>query len=270
MKKVFSIISILALMLAVASCGDDEGGKRGGDVVRSIKVINHVVETKAGEVKPLTASEIDYTLNRDNMTISLVIRVKLDGVNETTVKLNDIQMTENKGVCSFKTSASGIENLKGHLDFNEATLRLNYYINGTYRVIATTPEVYSTKCSTSCLYSDGKTSTSSGPMYQYVINPDDLSAKVVVMDLIDQQAKRQLLSIKSHTSAKVTVTPEGYVIEAEQLPTSTSYMLNGKVTTTVMYPIADLKATIDLENDKYDASMLLGSITLTASGSVNN
>lgn len=269
MKKILSILSVFAMVMVMTSCSNDEGGK-GGDVTRSMKVINHIVNTKTSEVMPLTTSQIDYKINRDNMTLSLTIRAKLDGAKESTVEFKDLTMTENKGVYSFKASGSGVEDLRGKLDFNEGTLRLNYNIDGKYRVIATTPEVFSTKCATSCVYGEGKSFTSNATMYQYNIDTESLTAKMVVMDFVDQSAKRTLTNVKALTAAKVTVTKDGYVIEAESLPTTTTYILNGKATTTTLYPIADLKATIDLENDKYDATFKLANITITATGAINN
>ena len=95
---------------------------------------------------------------------------------------------------------------------------------------------------------------------------------MTVMYLLDQSKKRTLTSVKTLTKAKVTVTKEGYVIESETtIPTTTTYKFNGKYTTTnIQYPVSKLKATIDLENDKYEATMQLGSIAVTANGKVTN
>lgn len=270
MKKTFSTLLLFALALTLWSCSDDNPSRTTDDVKRSIKVINHIVNTSTDEVMPLTESIVDYTIHPTDFTIDLVIRVKLDGVNETTYQLNGIQASEHGGVCAFKASGSGIENLNGHIDFNEATMRINFKAEGKYRVITTTPEIYSTKCATSLLYTDGQSSQSNGTMYQFNINATEGTAKVNVMDLVDQSARRTLVTVKSLVNAELTVTKEGYIIRAKSLPTSTTYMLNGKPTSTTKYPIADLEAKFDMENDIYEAKMLVGNISLTASGEVNN
>lgn len=270
MKKCFSTLLVLAMAMTLWSCSDDEGGKIPENVTRSIKVINHIVDTKADAVMPLNESVIDYKLNRTNMTIDLTIRAKWDGEHESTVTLSGIQTTEHNGVCSFKASGSGIENLKGHIDFNEATMRINYTAEGKYRVICTTPEIYSTQCATSVLYTDGQSWQSNATMYQFNINVAEGTAAINVMDLMDQAKRRTLTTVKSKTPAKVTVTKEGYIIQAESVPTTTTYMLNGKATTTTQYPIADLEAKFDMENDVFEAQLLVGDLSLTASGAVSN
>ena len=59
MKKCFSTLLVLALAMTLWSCSDDEGGKIPENVTRSIKVINHIVDTKADAVMPLNESVID-------------------------------------------------------------------------------------------------------------------------------------------------------------------------------------------------------------------
>ena len=221
MKKFFSILSVFALIFAVASCGDDNKEPQPETVTRSAQMINHIVKSASGEVLPLSESKIDYTIDRNNR--------------------------------------------------KEGTIRVNYDLDGTYRVISTMPEIFSTECATSCVYSDGTTtSKSDGTMYQFGIDPASLTSSMTVMYLLDQSKKRTLTSVKTLTKAKVTVTKEGYVIESETtIPTTTTYKFNGKLTTT-QYPVSKLKATIDLENDKYEATMQLGTIAVTANGKVTN
>ena len=139
------------------------------------------------------------------------------------------------------------------------------------RVISTMPEIFSTECATSCVYTDGTTSKSDGTMYQFSIDPASLTSSMTVMYLLDQSKKRTLTSVNTLTKAKVTVTKEGYVVESENtIPTKTFYKFNGKLTDTSLYPVSKLKATIDLENDKYEATMQLGTIAVTANGKVTN
>ena len=114
-------------------------------------------------------------------------------------------------------------------------------------------------------------SKSDGTMYQFSIDPASLTSSMTVMYLLDQSKKRMLTSVNTLTKAKVTVTKEGYVIESENtIPTKTFYKFNGKLTDTSLYPVSKLKATIDLENDKYEATMQLGTIAVTANGKVTN
>ncbi|MDY3077634.1 MAG: hypothetical protein SOW62_05800, partial [Sodaliphilus sp.] len=170
-----------------------------------------------------------------------------------------------------KGSGNGVQNLVGRFDFNEGTIRVNYDLDGTYRVISTMPEIFSTECATSCVDADGTTSKSDGTMYQFSIDPASLTSNMTVMYLLDQSKKRMLTSVNTLTKAKVTVTKEGYVIESENtIPTKTFYKFNGKLTDTSLYPVSKLKATIDLENDKYEATMQLGTIAVTANGKVTN
>lgn len=272
MKKFFSILSVFALIFAVASCGDDNKAPQPETVTRSAQMINHIVKSASGEVLPLSESKIDYTIDRNNRKVTEVtLRVAIDGAAETTVKLTDIQSETNDQICTFKGSGNGVQNLVGRFDFNEGTIRVNYDLDGTYRVISTMPEIFSTECATSCVYTDGTTSKSDGTMYQFSIDPASLTSNMTVMYLLDQSKKRTLTSVKTLTKAKVTVTKEGYVIESETtIPTTTTYKFNGKLTTTIQYPVSKLKATIDLENDKYEATMQLDTIAVTANGKVTN
>ena len=260
MKKFFSILSVFALIFAVASCGDNNKEPQPETVTRSAQMINHIVKSASGEVLPLSESKTEVTL-----------RVAIDGAAETTVKLTDIKSETSDQICTFKGSGNGVQNLVGRFDFNEGTIRVNYDLDGTYRVISTMPEIFSTECATSCVYTDGTTSKSDGTMYQFSIDPASLTSNMTVMYLLDQSKKRTLTSVKTLTKAKVTVTKEGYVVESETtIPTTTTYKFNGKLTTTIQYPVSKLKATIDLENDKYEATMQLGSIAVTANGKVTN
>lgn len=273
MKKFFSILSVFALIFAVASCGDDNKEPQPETVTRSAQMINHIVKSASGEVLPLSESKIDYTIDRNNRKVTEVtLRVAIDGAAETTVKLTDIQSETSDQICTFKGSGNGVQNLVGRFDFNEGTIRVNYDLDGTYRVISTMPEIFSTECATSCVDTDGTTSKSDGTMYQFGIDPASLTSSMTVMYLHDQSKKRMLTSVKTLTKAKVTVTKEGYVIESETtIPTTTTYKFNGKLTTTnIQYPVSKLKATIDLENDKYEATMQLGTIAVTANGKVTN
>lgn len=272
MKKIFGLLSALTLILVMSSCGDDNGENPTGSVTRTIKALNHIVNTKSDVEQPRVAtSDIDYTFDRANQSITaLTLRVKLNGSEETTVKISDVKSSTSGGVCSIKASGNGVTDLRGRLDLNEGTLRVNYTLDGKYRVIATTPEVFSNNCPTACLYSDNSTSKNDNTVYQFNINAENLTAKLIIGSLIDTKAKRTLDNIVAQTSATVTVTKSGYEIVATEMPTKTSYKLNGKPTETVGYPIADLKAIIDLENSKFDATLKLGDINLTANGSVSN
>ncbi len=274
-RKFLGIFSALALIVAATGCGDDNNGNNPtGSVTRTIKVLNHIVNNASSEEQPyISTNDIDYTFDRANQSVTaLTLRVKLNGSDVTTIKLSDIQSSTSGGVCSIKAKGSGVTELKGRLDLNEGTLRVNYILDGKYRVIATTPELFSNNCPTACSYSDGSTSQNNNTVYQFNIDPEALTAKVIIGSLIDQSMKRTISTIKSDAgaSAKVTVTASGYEIEAVELPTTATYILNGKSTTTKAYPIADLKAIIDLENSKFDATLQLGSISLTANGSVSN
>lgn len=270
--KFFSILSVFALIFAVASCGDDNKEPQPETVTRSAQMINHIVKSASGEVLPLSESKIDYTIDRNNRRVTEVtLRVAIDGSAETTVKITDIKSETSDQICTFKGSGNGVQNLVGRFDFNEGTIRVNYDLDGTYRVISTMPEIFSTECATSCVYTDGTTSKSDGTMYQFSIDPASLTSNMTVMYLLDQSKKRMLTSVNTLTKAKVTVTKEGYVIESENtIPTKTFYKFNGKLTDTSLYPVSKLKATIDLENDKYEATMQLGTIAVTANGKVTN
>lgn len=273
MKKIFGLLSALALIMVMGSCGDDNNGSTTGSVTRTIKALNHIVSTASdGESPHVSSSNIDYTFDRANQSVTaLTLRVKLNGNEETTVNISGVQSSTSGGVCSFKASGNGVTDLRGRLDLNEGTLRVNYNLDGKYRVIATTPEVFSNNCPTACEYSDGSTSNNANTVYQFNISADNLTAKLIIGSLIDTKANRTLDNIVAQTTATVKVTKAGYEIVAnDMIPTKTYYKLNGKTTETTTYPISDLKATIDLENSKFDATLLLGNITLTANGSVSN
>lgn len=272
MKKFLSSLFTIALVIGLASCGDDNNEQQISVVKRSVKVINHVVNNSTDEVLPITTNVVDYTFDRVGQKVTeITIRTTIDGEKETTITVSNLQSSTSDYVCSFKGSGNGIDNLQGKLDFSEGILRVNYTLNGKYRVVATTQEIFSKNCATSCQSTDGKTWKSNGTMYQFNIDAAQNTAKLNIMELFDEEQKRELNTIKTLTTAKVTVTKAGYVIEAaDQLPTTTTYKLNGKTTETTKYPVADLKATIDLENNKFEATMQVGGISLTASGSVSN
>ena len=257
------------LILATTSCSDSNSGKGGGQAKRTVTMLNHIVNTSTGDVI-VSSSDVDYVFDRDNMTVDVTVRFSVDGKNDISYQFKDLAMTEKSGVYSVKGTTTGISAMNGHLDFNEGTIRFNYTTSDGYRVISTSPELYSLSAGTSITYADGTADAKQAPMYQFDVDPETMTCTVRMMSFLDKSRSRTITSITSTVKAPVTATAEGYKIEASELASKTIYTLNGQSTTTTQYPFADLKVTFDMENDVFNATFSAGDLDVTASGAVSN
>ncbi len=266
MKKAFSITAIFALFLWATACdnGDDV------DVVtRSVKVLNHAVDTITGKIYAPSLSTLHYTWNRTISTMNTELEVSLGTDSKTMVKFTDMPVTANAGIYGF-ASNGGADKVKGYLNINESSVRL-YHNAGSCRIISTLPEVFSLH-NTTVSRNAAKTHTGETEMYQFNINPETMTAQVLVMKYMDIiEHSRSLDFVRSlGYDAKVVPTKNGYEIHADHLATIASFSQNGKhQTTKTDYPINDFKAFIDLEGNTLNASFKLGGSNVTVTGKMS-
>ena len=108
-------------------------------------------------------------------------------------------------------------------------------------------------------------------MYQFDIAPASNSAIIKVMGIVHAKDVKYFNSITA-TNVPITVTPNGYTINGENLKTSAYYRTyvdstGSVVSQTDKYPFKTFNATIDLANDHLDANYMIGaSATVAASG----
>ncbi len=271
----------MAGLFLFTACGDDDEPTHNTLLTRSYTLLNHVTDAATGNVLAVTKGSVNYKIDVTNLVGDANFGVKLDGSNETPFSLSGVKLENpSYGIYKFAnaTPAASITGFTGLVDFNEESTQLSFITGGKYRVCATLPEIFYTKCNTVSTYIDGTTDNhkEDRPMYQFEINPDNMTAKVIVMTFNDTKTYRYILNCTGN-GANVVATPEGYTITADKLVTTTYYQQGGKVEndesitdeSKKFYNIYNLNAKLDIFGNTLEASFKLGDkISVVTDGTV--
>ena len=280
-------------MLLCTACGDDDEPTHSSRYNRSYVLLNHVSDASTGNVIAVSKSNVNYIIDAANLTADAEFGVKLDGSNTTPFSFSGIKIDNpSYGIYKFAnpTPAASVTGFSGHIDLNEETTQFSF-ITGNYRVCATLPEIFYLNCNTVSIHTDGTSviHKDDKPMYQFEINPEDMTAKVIVMCFNDPKQYRYIVNCTGN-GATVTATPEGYSITAEKLITTTTYSQGQNVTNDVngveddgteatqgkpkkLYIIYNLNAKLNIFTNTFQASFQMGqrpdtSMSVTTDGTV--
>ena len=292
MNKLFYFLT-LAGLLFTAACGDDDEPIHGTRYNRSYDLLNHVTDASTGNVIAVSKNKVNYVIDVANLTTDAEFGVKLDGSTTTPFSFSGIKI-ENPfyGIYKFAnpTPAASVSGFAGHIDLNEESTQFSF-ITGNYRVCATLPEIFYLNCNTVSTHTDGTSVTHKDdkPMYQFEINPEDMTAKVIVMCFNDPKQYRYIVNCTGN-GATVTATPEGYTITADKLITTTTYSQVQAVTNDVngveddgteatqgkpkkLYIIYNLNAKLNIFTNSFQASFQMGqrpdiSMSVSTNGTV--
>lgn len=270
MKKIFLLIAAVALLGAAVSCSDDDEPKRGDGVFTvNTPMINHVYNTITGEVLGLSNTRNKLTIDTAKHTATLEL-VYNDGTDHT-LTLNDLTARA-KRLGFYELSSPSNAQFSGYVDFNEGSMRYRYTTESGLRIISTMSEVFFLKTNNTIAYDDTTTSTQmENVMYQFTFTPSMDNAVVKVMGITHAKDVKYFNSITA-MNVPYTVTPNGYVLSGQNIPTTARYIatLDSTLTTeksTTDYPFKTFDATVDLMNDYLDAIYMMGSsATVVATG----
>jgi hypothetical protein len=294
MNKLLYLFTALAGLFLFTACGDDDEPTHNTLLTRSYTLLNHVTDATTGNVLAVTKGSVNYKIDVTNLVGDANFGVKLDGSNETPFSLSGVKLENpSYGIYKFAdaTPAASITGFTGLVDFNEESTQLSFITGGKYRVCATLPEIFYLNCNTVSTHTDGTSVTHKDdkPMYQFEINPDDMTAKVIVMCFNDPKQYRYIVNCIGD-GATVTPTPEGYTITAEKLITTTTYNQGQAVTNDAngveddgteatqgkpkkLYIIYNLNAKLNIFTNSFQATFQMGqrpdiSMNVTTDGTV--
>lgn len=274
MKKFFLLIAACAMLCTAVSCGDDDEPKRGdGKFTVNTAMINHMVNTSNGQVLGLTSTHNKLTFDTVSRIASLELHY-LDGTTEKTLKLDNIKANR-KREGFYELSVSDL-NFNGYIDLKQLLMRYVYRTSEGILVTSTMPEIPFLKTESIITYDDTtKSNKSESTMYQFTIKPESQTVTIEVMDIVHAKDLKQFNNITAN-SVPLTVTPNGFTIAANNLPTTAHYVsydynTGSSDATTDKYPFKVFNATISLSayqlEDRLEADYMIGSsATVAATG----
>lgn len=272
MKKILFLIAATAMLsMAIASCGDDEPGRRDDGVFTvNTSMFNHIVNTGNGQVLGISATHNKLVIDTIRHTASLELTYN-DG-SEHTVKLDGIKATPKRlGFYALSGSGSQVKDLTGYVDFNEGAMRYAYTTADGLRIVSMTPEVFYLKTTTTLTYDDTtKSNTVGDAMYQFDIMPGTNNCNIKVMQLTYAKEFKYFENITSN-GVVFTVTPTGFTVSGTGLKTTATYrtMMDStrhNIKTTDKYPFRTFSANVDIVNDTLVTNFTMGGATVVASG----
>jgi len=271
MKKIFWLIAMTGVLMGAISCSDDDEPKRGDGVFTvNTSMINHMVNSGSDAVIGVSMTHNKLTLDTVKHKATLELNYN-DGNGDKQLKLEDIAATP-KRLGFYELSSPSYRSFSGYVDFNEGSMRYRYTTTGGIRVISTTPEVFFLKTQNTVTYDDTtKASTMENTMYQFSIEPASKTAVVKVLGIVHVKDMKYFNSITA-ASVPFTVTPNGYSFSGENFKTNAVYRnyvdsTGSVISQTDKYPFKTFNATVDLVNDRLDATYMMGgSATVVATG----
>ena len=269
MKKILLMIAIVAMLGAIASCSDDEPKRGNGVFTVNTPMINHIVNTAAGQVVGIASTHNKLTFDTVNHKGSLELNYN-DGSNKT-IKLDDLTgWAKRPGF--YELSSPSYSQFSGYVDLNQSSIRYIYTTNNGYRIISTLSEIFFLKSENTVVYSDSTPNSSAvNVMYQFDIAPANMTATITVMDIVHVKDLKHFKNIIAN-NVPITLTPTGFTISANNLPTKAQYIAydyetGSSVKDTDQYPFKTFNATVDLVNGSMTANFMIGnSATVTATG----
>ncbi len=271
MKKIFLLIAMMGLLMGAISCNDNDEPKRGnGKFTVNTPMINHVYNTSTGAVLGFSSTHNKLTLDTVKHTASIELHYN-DGSGDKTLSISNITASPKRlGFYELSASSNGF---KGYVDFNEGSLRYTYTTDDGLRIISTIADVFFLKTKTIINYKDTTKSTEmDGTMYQFELAPASSTATIKVMGIVHAKDLKYFINLTG-SGAELIPTPNGFTIESENIRTTGVYRnwvdsTSSVVSTTDKYPFKSFNASIDLVNDSFSTSFMMGdSATVSATGS---
>ena len=271
MKKIFLLIAAAGMLMGAVSCGEEDEPRRGdGTFTTTTTMFNHMVRVANGEILGIATTQNKLTFDTVSHTGALELRYN-DGSTHT-VSLTDITGTP-RGLGFYELSSHAEPSFSGYIDlFEGPALRYRYTTADGIRIISMTPEVFFRKTHTTVTYDDTTaTSTSESAIYQFNIFPASSTATIRVEKIVHDKDLKSFNYIMA-SNVPYTVTENGFTISGTNLSTRAEYIFydvatGSSVKTTDKYPFKTFNATIDLVNDRLDATYMIGgSATATATG----
>lgn len=259
-----------ALLMCAVSCNNEDEPRRTVFTVNT-PMINHMVNTLNGEVLGISNTHNKLTIDTVKHTATLELNYN-DGSDKTLV-LNDLIAISNG--LFYELKSPSYAQFSGYVDFSESSMRYSYTTSDGIRIVSTIADVFFRKTHNVVSYLDTtKATTMESTIYQFNIDPNSQTAIVKVMDIVHAKDVKRFINITAN-SVPFTVTSNGYTIEANNLPTVATYIAfrdttgsQEKTKRTDKYPFKTFNATIDLVQDRLDATYMIGdSACVVATGS---
>lgn len=270
MKKILLLIAATVLLGTIVSCSDDEPKRGDGVFTVNTPMINHMYNTVTNQVIGMANTRNKLTLDTTHHTAQLELLYN-DG-SDHTVSYQDLTAQASR-LGFYVLRSPSDPNFSGYVDFNEGAMRYIYTTADGIRIISTMPDVFILNTENTIEYDDTTETTKMGNvMYQFNLNPRDMTAIVKVMDIVHAKDLRRLTTVTA-TTVPVTLTSNGYVFSGQNLTTTARYTswtdsVSGPTEkSTDEYPFKTFNVNVDLIGDHMDAHYMLGPhATVTATG----
>ena len=274
MKKIFLLIAAAGMLMGFISCSDDdEPRKDRSEFTVNTAMINHMYNTLTGEVMGIANTHNKLTFDTIKHNASLELNYN-DG-SDKVLKINDAMGTYAR-LGFYELSSSGTPSFSGYVYIYEGAMPCYRYTTSEgIRIISTIPNVYYRETNNVITYDDDtKPTTMGNVMYQFTISPATSTAMIEVMDIVHAKDLKRFDKITAK-NVPVTVTPNGYIIAGENIPTNAIYKAwtdsvgTASKKETDKYPFKTFNAVLDLEKDSINTTFMMGgSATVVASGRV--
>lgn len=262
---------MIGVLLLAASCSDDDEPKRGNRVITvTYPMINHITSNGGNTVVGIFDAQNKLVLDTASRKATLELNYN-DGNGSKQLVVEDV--AANLIVPKFyEFTSPTYRSLKGYADFNQLSFRYSYTTTGGLHVISMTPEVFFLKTNTTVTYDDATPATTSEIVnYHFDISPSNQTATIKVTQILHAKDLKNFNHIIAN-NVPITLTPTGFTISANNLPTKAQYIAydyetGSSVKDTDQYPFKTFNATVDLVNGSMTANFMIGnSATVTATG----
>lgn len=275
-EKYLMLLAVLAMMLVLPACGNDEPGWKDRDVEFPAEMLNHVYDNTLNQGQ-VAKSKNKLVFHRSKLTADLQLQPAVPALGDAALDVKGLAMTvdEETGRYAIKASTTSnqrVTNLTATIDFNEQAMAIYYTVDGRYRVMATMTEVFFLGNSSTLNYDDGKASNDKESVYQFDIDPESMTATMKVAPLTNTQAILKFENIIAR-GISVEITKDGYNLKADsplvvsilkRIDTSegtlTTIDAPDEKTGRQLYPMRNMSAHLSLADGAHTTTFTMGSL----------
>ncbi len=229
MKKVFSILMLVALMVTLGACTKSDEDYNTHQIQG--EVLNNSVSIADGQSVQVTTSAISMVWNVNEATLSVNYTAAITDNTTATVSLKDVPLEPNVEYSCYTFSAAdggnSITNLKGYYRPGTGCLYIEFVYNGTHRVMTSSNLYYPYLTYNITNSETGETKESPYGALVIDINPKDMSAQMAMGEFALSEVSGIITQVVFYgLHAEATATGYKVTYSGDQRSTDGSYTLN--------------------------------------------
>lgn len=270
MKQLTFMLVALVAMMGMVSCDNKDPEQiaqfQQEFYVRSVDKNDHSVQFSQ-TVSVITAN---YTQSEMDITVT----AKLNGSASATIQFLKLAMaydpttgmySMSKGANTTVSGGAAVSDIEGSFDMNTGIMYLHFVADGKYDVYCTTRLLYPYGSATSSYEKNGekKTSTADDFCLAIELNADGTKANLTLYNVSLETDIAKVIYV-DYASIPVTVTADGYVLEAAALEAAIDNVPKKD------YDMTDFKATINTQGRRINGSFTIDGHDVTFSAKMLN